>query len=303
MFAGNFPGVTQTMPLAIYGRFGAGDMSTALLLSVVSALRVTHRAPGRAYHRRARAGRGLTFDRLVRPRRGKRSLIMRLATLPRYPLATLPTPLQRARNLETALGPRCPRIYLKRDDLTGLAFGGNKARKLEYLLADALANEATTLVTEGAAQSNHARITAAAAAIAGLRSVLVLDARHGSEVAGNLLLDHLLGAEVRIVPDKAARYRAHGVDWRRAARGRRATLRDPDRRQRADRGRRVRGDGCRAAGAIGELPARRRAGSISRRGHWGRRPDSSSGRGHSRRRSPSTVSPSSIRSRSSSPTA
>ena len=130
---------------------------------------------------------------------------MRLATLPRYPLATLPTPLQRARNLESALGPRCPRIYLKRDDLTGLAFGGNKARKLEYLLADALANDATTLVTEGAAQSNHARITAAAARIAGLRSVLVLDARHGSEVAGNLLLDHLLGAEVRIVPDKTAR--------------------------------------------------------------------------------------------------
>ena len=130
---------------------------------------------------------------------------MRLATLPRYPLTTLPTPLQRARNLEAALGPRCPRVYLKRDDLTGLAFGGNKARKLEYLLANALANEATTLVTEGAAQSNHARMTAAAAAIAGLRSVLVLDARHGSEIGGNLLLDHLLGAEVRIVPDKAAR--------------------------------------------------------------------------------------------------
>jgi 1-aminocyclopropane-1-carboxylate deaminase/D-cysteine desulfhydrase-like pyridoxal-dependent ACC family enzyme len=96
---------------------------------------------------------------------------MRLATLPRYPLATLPTPLQRARNLEVALGPRCPRIYLKRDDLTGLAFGGNKVRKLEYLLADALANEATIVVTEGPVQSNHARITAAAAAIAGLRSV------------------------------------------------------------------------------------------------------------------------------------
>jgi D-cysteine desulfhydrase family pyridoxal phosphate-dependent enzyme len=133
------------------------------------------------------------------------SLFMRLATLPRHSLATLPTPLERALNMETALGSRCPRIYLKRDDLTGLAFGGNKTRKLEYLLADALANGATTLVTEGAAQSNHARITAAAAAIAGLRCVLVLDARHGSDVAGNLLLDHLLGAEVRIVPDKAAR--------------------------------------------------------------------------------------------------
>jgi D-cysteine desulfhydrase family pyridoxal phosphate-dependent enzyme len=130
---------------------------------------------------------------------------MRLATLPRYPLATLPTPLQRARNLEVALGSRCPRIYLKRDDLTGLAFGGNKARKLEFLLADALTDRATMLVTEGAAQSNHARMTAAAAVIAGLRSVLVLDARHGSKIAGNLLLDHLLGAEVRIVPNKAAR--------------------------------------------------------------------------------------------------
>ena len=130
---------------------------------------------------------------------------MRLATVPRYPLATLPTPLHRARNLETALGSRCPRIYLKRDDQTGLAFGGNKARKLEYLLADALASDATMLVTEGAVQSNHARITAAAAAVAGLRSLLVLDARHGSEIAGNLLLDHLLGAEIRIVPDKATR--------------------------------------------------------------------------------------------------
>lgn len=130
---------------------------------------------------------------------------MRLATLPRYLMATLPTPLHRARNLEAVLGPRCPRIYLKRDDLTGLSFGGNKVRKLEYLLADALANEATMLVTEGAVQSNHARITAAAAAIGGLRCVLVLDARRGSDIAGNLLLDHLLGVEVRIVPDKAAR--------------------------------------------------------------------------------------------------
>ena len=130
---------------------------------------------------------------------------MWLATLPRFNLTTLPTPPQRARNLEVTLGPRSPRIYLMRDDLTGLAFGGNKARKLEYLLGDALSNQATVLVTEGAAQSNHARITAAAAAIAGLRSVLVLDARHGSEIAGNLLLDHLLRADVRIVPDKAAR--------------------------------------------------------------------------------------------------
>jgi D-cysteine desulfhydrase family pyridoxal phosphate-dependent enzyme len=130
---------------------------------------------------------------------------MHLTAIPRQQLATLPTPLERAHNLERALGSHCPRIYLKRDDLTGLAFGGNKARKLEYLLADALALDATVLVTEGAAQSNHARITAAAAATANLRCVLVLDARHGSEIGGNLLLDQLLGAEVRIVPGKPER--------------------------------------------------------------------------------------------------
>jgi D-cysteine desulfhydrase family pyridoxal phosphate-dependent enzyme len=130
---------------------------------------------------------------------------MRLGTLPRYPLAALPTPLQRARNLEAVLGAQCPRIFIKRDDLTGLAFGGNKARKLEYLLADALAAGATTLITEGATQSNHARMTAAAARIAGLRCVLVLDSRHGAEVAGNLLLDYLLDADIRVVADKPAR--------------------------------------------------------------------------------------------------
>lgn len=130
---------------------------------------------------------------------------MHLACLPRFPLTTLPTPLQRARNLEAAVGPDAPRIYLKRDDLTGLAFGGNKARKLEYLVGDALASGATVLVTEGAAQSNHARMTAAAARLAGLKALLILDARHGAEIAGNLLLDHLLGAEVRIVPGAAER--------------------------------------------------------------------------------------------------
>jgi D-cysteine desulfhydrase family pyridoxal phosphate-dependent enzyme len=125
---------------------------------------------------------------------------MRLATFPRFPLIVAPTPLQRARNLERRLGDGAPRIYLKRDDLTGLAFGGNKARKLEYLVADALARGVTVLVTEGTAQSNHARQTAAAAAVAGLKCVLVLDRRFGDELQGNLLLDRLMGAEVRFVP-------------------------------------------------------------------------------------------------------
>ncbi len=130
---------------------------------------------------------------------------MRLARIPRYPLTTIPTPLIRARNLEVALGEVSPRIYLKRDDLTGLAFGGNKARKLEYLVADALATGSTVLVTEGAVQSNHARMTAAAAAIVGLRAILVLDARNGDALVGNLLLDRLLAAEIRVVPDKEVR--------------------------------------------------------------------------------------------------
>ena len=130
---------------------------------------------------------------------------MYLATLPKFPLAALPTPLQRLHNLEAELGPGTPRIWMKRDDLTGLAFGGNKARKLEYLVADALSQGATVLVSEGAVQSNHARMTAAAARVAGMRCVLVLDAQHGANVVGNLLLDEMLGADVRITPDRTER--------------------------------------------------------------------------------------------------
>ena len=130
---------------------------------------------------------------------------MHLSMLPRYPLLDGPTPLQRAANLEAALGSRSPRIYIKRDDLTGLAFGGNKARKLEYLVADALARHATVLVTEGAAQSNHARMTAAAAARAGLECLLILDTRNGDDLGGNLLLDRLMGAEVRLAEDQVTR--------------------------------------------------------------------------------------------------
>lgn len=129
-----------------------------------------------------------------------------LDTLPRYRLARLPTPLHEASRLREALGgpARCPRLFLKRDDLTDLALGGNKARKLEWLLGDALRQDATVLVTTGAVQSNHARMTAAAAVQAGLRCVLVLTAESASpEVQGNLLLDHLLGADIHFV-DAAA---------------------------------------------------------------------------------------------------
>ncbi len=122
--------------------------------------------------------------------------------LPRFPLATLPTPLHDAVRLREALGgpAKCPRILIKRDDLTGLGLGGNKARKLEFLVADALEQGATTLVTTGATQSNHARMTAAAACMAGLRSVLVLTTRAADpKPEGNLLLDRLFGATVHYV--------------------------------------------------------------------------------------------------------
>jgi D-cysteine desulfhydrase family pyridoxal phosphate-dependent enzyme len=91
----------------------------------------------------------------------------------------------------------CPRILMKRDDLTGLAFGGNKARKLEFLVGDALREGATVLVTSGAAQSNHARMTAAAACAAGMKCTLVLTKNCDQPpVQGNLLLDKLFGAEI-----------------------------------------------------------------------------------------------------------
>jgi D-cysteine desulfhydrase family pyridoxal phosphate-dependent enzyme len=130
-------------------------------------------------------------------------VIAALASQPRMPIASLPTPLHDAVRLRDALGgpARCPRILIKRDDLTVLGLGGNKARKLEYLVADALAQGATTLITTGAVQSNHARMTAAAACVAGMRCVLVLTATSNPPpVAGNLLLDKLYDATIRLVP-------------------------------------------------------------------------------------------------------
>ncbi|MGE3796691.1 MAG: D-cysteine desulfhydrase family protein [Thermomicrobiales bacterium] len=131
-----------------------------------------------------------------------------LEAIPRFPLCLLPTPLDRAPRLEAALGTNTPRIWIKRDDLTGLAFGGNKARKLEYLMADALAQRATVVVTEGNTQSNHARMTAAAAVLAGLRAELVLDPRAGLDMQGNLLLDRMMGAEIHILEPGDARHAA-----------------------------------------------------------------------------------------------
>lgn len=125
---------------------------------------------------------------------GADALARRLAGAPRFPLLCGPTPLQRMERLEQALG--CGPLYLKRDDLTPLGLGGNKVRKLEFLVADALAHGADTLVTVGGVQTNHGRLTAAAAAKAGLSCTLVLEGTRPRSPSGNLLLDCLLGASL-----------------------------------------------------------------------------------------------------------
>ena len=114
--------------------------------------------------------------------------------IPRIRIVPFPTPVQPLPRLSAQLAG--PRILVKRDDLTGLALGGNKTRKLEYILADAQAVGARTLVTVGAAQSNHCRQTAALAAQYGLGCILVLSGEKPTLASGNLLLDHLFGAEV-----------------------------------------------------------------------------------------------------------
>lgn len=127
-----------------------------------------------------------------------------LKAIPRIPLAYLPTPLKQAPRLGAAIGG--PRLWIKRDDLTGFGFGGNKIRGLEFLLADALAQGADTLVTGAGPQSNSVRATAAAAAYAGLAIVAVYSGTPPSQIQGNYRLTRLLGAAVRFTgnPDRAS---------------------------------------------------------------------------------------------------
>ena len=123
-----------------------------------------------------------------------------IGRLPRFPLANLPTPLLPLPRASRALDG--PPLYIKRDDLTGLAFGGNKTRKLEFFLGEAVRQGCNVLIAGGGrAQSNHARQAAAAARAAGMRPILVLQAGgHHEEPQGNQLLDLLLGAEIVFVP-------------------------------------------------------------------------------------------------------
>ncbi len=120
---------------------------------------------------------------------------MHIEQHPHVALGFFPTPLHPLPRLSALLGG--PRILIKRDDQTGLAFGGNKTRKLEYLIADAKSKGCDTLITAGAAQSNHCRQTAAAAASTGMDCHLVLGGQKPDDTPnGNLLLDKLLGAEI-----------------------------------------------------------------------------------------------------------
>lgn len=128
-------------------------------------------------------------------------LIARLEKLPQVALALLPTPLQRLNNFGASLGLR--ELWMKRDDLSGLEGGGNKTRKLEFLVGDALSRGADMLVTVGAIQSNHTRQTAAAAAKAGLKCALLhcvwtREAGPNYRTVGNVLLSHILGADLYI---------------------------------------------------------------------------------------------------------
>ncbi len=120
------------------------------------------------------------------------------ANCARLPLANLPTPVESLVQFSKSLGG--PEIFIKRDDLTGLATGGNKTRKLEFIIGDALAKGADTVITAGAPQSNHCRQTAAAAARAGLECHLVFGGSSESPMIGNRFLDQLLGAKEHWTP-------------------------------------------------------------------------------------------------------
>ncbi len=142
--------------------------------------------------------------------------------LPRAHLAYPPTPLEELPRLRAALGG--PRLLIKRDDQTGLATGGNKARKLEFSIADALDQGADTVITLGAVQSNHCRQTAAAAARTGLRCIVVLRGHAPEDWNGNLLLDHLLGARVVFAGDRTLEEVASGLMQELQSAGRRPYL-------------------------------------------------------------------------------
>ena len=147
-----------------------------------------------------------------------------LAALMSYPMVTLaphPTPIDELKRLRAALGGDAPRLLIKRDDLLSFAMGGNKVRKMQTVAAEAVASRADTLITCGGVQSNHARVVAAAGAALGMRVLLVLNGSMPDTTSGNLKLDRLFGAEVRLVPrreDRAPAMEAAAQELRDAGR-------------------------------------------------------------------------------------
>lgn len=130
--------------------------------------------------------------------------LARLAATERVPLVGAPSLVEEMSRFRDALG-AAPTLLIKRDDAIAFAFGGNKTRKLEFVLAEALASGADTLVTVGGVQSNHARATAAAAARLGLRCHLIINGVRPDPPRANALLDELLGATIEYIPSREAR--------------------------------------------------------------------------------------------------
>ena len=130
----------------------------------------------------------------------------RIEDFPRIPLAVLPTPIQKLENISRILGTN---VYIKRDDMTGIGLGGNKVRKLEFLLADAKNKGAEIVFTTGGAQSNHAMLTAACCKKLGLTPILILKKRGVTDRKGNILLEYLMNTDVRFLDtsDSADVYR------------------------------------------------------------------------------------------------
>ncbi len=139
----------------------------------------------------------MTNGSVQQPMLSRGDLLDAVASLPRVPIAYLPTPLDDAPRLREAIGPHAPRILVKRDDLTGLAFGGNKVRHLEFRLGDLRRKGADTLIVTNVAQSNHARLHTALAAKFGLTNYIIkIPSAKDDPVNGNLLLDHIMGAHI-----------------------------------------------------------------------------------------------------------